>query len=330
VVGYFVIRELALVQIVLLPLLAAIIFTALLRPMRVRLEGRGFPRLLATWVTFVFAFIVIGAVATFVIYRATGQFHSFRSELTDTVHKLRHFLVTGPFHLKESQLNHVGTQVSHWISQHRGVVVSGVLTGATVIAEVIAGAILTAFITFFLLYDGERIWRWVRTPFGRHISKVDAAGGAAWLTLSGYIRGSVLVATIHAVVIAVTLFVLGVPLVAPLAIIVFVTSFLPLVGVLIGGGLSVFVALGTKGLVAGIVVLIVLIIEHQIEGHLLQPFLMGRYVRLHPLAIALALAVGGVLGGIVGAIVAVPVVAVINSAWPIIVAPELEVHRVHS
>lgn len=319
-------RVLAHIQIVLLPLLAAIVFTALLRPLRLRLEGAGLGRLGATWLTFLTAIVVVAGVATFVAYFAHGQFHSFQNEFTNTVHKLRHYLVTGPFHLKESQLNKLGSQIGHWLSQHQATVVSSAVKGATVVGEFLAASILTAFITFFLLYDGERIWRWVTTPFGSRLgAKVDAAGAAAWITLSGYIRGSVLVATIHAVVIGVTLLILGVPLVAPLAVIVFVFSFLPLIGVLISGGLAVFVALGTKGLIAGIVVTVVLILEHQVEGHLLQPFIMGRYVRLHPLAIALVLSIGGVLGGIVGAIVAVPVAAVIHSAWPWLVTPELEV-----
>jgi predicted PurR-regulated permease PerM len=122
--------------------------------------------------------------------------------------------------------------------------------------------------------------------------------------------------------------VLGVPLVAPLTLLVFITSFVPLVGVLVGGGLAVFVTMGTQGVQAGVILLVILVVEHQLEGHFLQPIIMGRYVELHPLAIALALTAGTILEGVVGAIVAVPLVAMLHAAWPhlreseLIVAPD--------
>ena len=188
---------------------------------------------------------------------------------------------------------------------------------------------MSAFITFFFIYDGDRIWRFVTSPFrGRTAERVDRAALAAWTTLSGYIRGSVTIATIHGLAMGITLSILGVPLVAPLTLLVFITSFVPLIGVLVGGGLAVFVTMGTQGVTAGIILLAVLIVEHQAEGHLLQPIIMGRYVQLHPLAIALALTVGTIMEGVVGAIVAVPLVAVLHAAWPhlreseLVVAPD--------
>ncbi len=317
VVAYGALRLLVVLRVVVLPLLAAVIFTALLRPLRLRLEAVGLRRLTSTWLSFGIAFVVVLGVGTLVVYRTTLEWHRLLTELTATVHKVRHYLEGRPFHIKANVLDNIGTAFSHLVSQHRGAVVSGVLTGATLAAEVAGAAILTAFITFFLLYDGERIWRWATVPLGVvEDGRFDRAANAAWRTLSGYIRGSLVVAAIHGTVIAITLLILGVPLVLPLAVLVFAFSFIPLIGVLISGGLAVFVAAGTKGLAAGIVVLVVLVVEHQVEGHLLQPFIMGRYVRLHPLAIVLVLAIGTVLGGIVGALLAVPVAAVVHAAWP--------------
>ena len=268
-------------------------------------------------------------VGTLVIYRATVEWHTLVKDLSATSDKVRHWLSTGPLHLKDQDLTDLQKKAVAQLNQHRGAIVNGVVNGASVLAEVLAGTILAAFITFFFLYDGERIWRFVTSPLRpRTAERVDRAALAGWNTLSGYIRGSVTIATIHGLAMGITLSVLGVPLVAPLTLLVFITSFVPLVGVLVGGGLAVFVTMGTQGVTAGIILLAVLVVEHQLEGHLLQPIIMGRYVSLHPLAIALALTVGTILEGVVGAIVAVPLVAVLHAAWPhlreseLVVAPD--------
>jgi predicted PurR-regulated permease PerM len=139
---------------------------------------------------------------------------------------------------------------------------------------------------------------------------------AAWQALVYYVRGTVVVAAIHAVVIGFSLWVLGVPLLVPLAILVFLAAFVPLVGILVAGALAVAVTLGTKGWIAAVVLVVIFVLENQLESHLLQPVVVGRMVRLHPLAIILVLAVGGVVGGIPGAIVAVPVTAALVRAAP--------------
>jgi predicted PurR-regulated permease PerM len=131
-----------------------------------------------------------------------------------------------------------------------------------------------------------------------------------------YMRGTVAVAAIHAIVVGLALWIMGVPLVIPLAVLVFVAAFVPLVGLLVAGTLAILVTLATKGWIDAIVLLGVLIIEDQLEAHLLQPQVVGRVIRLHPLAVILSLAVGGVLAGIPGAVVAIPVVAVITRALP--------------
>jgi predicted PurR-regulated permease PerM len=326
VVAYYLLKFILRIELVVLPFLGAMVFTALLRPLSLRLQQHGFSRVLATWTTFLIALLVVLGIGTLVVYRSIVEWHTLVDELTTTTDKVRHWLSTGPFHLKNTDLKDIQQKLVDTLNQHRGAVVNDIINGASIVGEAIAGMILAAFITFFLLYDGERIWRFVRSPLRpRTAERVDRAARAAWTTLAGYIRGSVVIATIHAVVIAVSLLILGVPLIAPLALLVFVTSFIPLVGVLIGGGLSVFVTLGTHGLTAGIVLLVILVVEHQAEGHLLQPFIMGRYVRIHPLAIALALTTGGILQGIVGAIVAVPLVAMVHAAWPHLRESELTV-----
>ena len=142
------------------------------------------------------------------------------------------------------------------------------------------------------------------------------AGDQGWHALVNYMRATTLVACIHAVLLGLALWILGVPLLVPLIILVFIAAFIPLIGILVVGALAILIALATKGLVAAVILLAVLLVENQIEGHLLQPLLVGRIVRLHPLAIILVLAVGGIIAGIPGAIIAVPTAAVITYAWP--------------
>ena len=317
IVSYYLLRFILKIELVVLPFLAALVLTALLRPVASWLQGRGFSRLAATWLTFLMSLIVVLGAGTLVVYRSIVEWHTLVSDMSSTTSKLRHWLTGPPFHLKPNDLQDLQKKAFNAIAQHRGVVVNSILNGASIAGEVVAGIILAAFITFFLLYEGDRIWRFVTSPLRpRTAERIDRAATAAWSTLSGYIRGSVVIASFHAVVMAISLLVIGVPLVAPLVLLVFVTSFIPLIGVLVGGGLAVFVTLGTHGITAGIVLLVILVVEHQAEGHLLQPFVMGRYVSIHPLAVALGLAVGTVLEGVIGAIVAVPIIAMLHAAWP--------------
>ncbi len=138
----------------------------------------------------------------------------------------------------------------------------------------------------------------------------------SWRALVNYMRGTTLVAAIHALLLGLALWLLGVPLLVPFIVLVFLAAFVPLIGILVVGGLAILVALGTKGWVAAVILLAVLLVENQIEGHLLQPLVVGRIIKLHPLAIILVLAVGGIIAGIPGAIIAVPTAAVITYAWP--------------
>jgi predicted PurR-regulated permease PerM len=329
IVGYFLLKFILRIEVVVLPILAALVFTALLRPLMMFFQRHGLSRLLSTWVAFLIALLVVLGIGTLVVYRSTVEWHTLVKDLSATSEKFRHWLSTGPLHLKNQDLADLQQKAIAQLNQHRGAIVTEVVSGASIAVEVAAGIVLTAFITFFFLYDGERIWRFVTSPFrSRTAERVDRAALAAWTTLSGYIRGSVIIATFHGLIMGITLSALGVPLVAPLTLLVFITSFVPLVGVLVGGGLAVFVTMGTQGVTPGLILLSVLIVEHQAEGHFLQPIIMGRSVSLHPLAIALALTVGSILEGVVGAIVAVPLVATLHAAWPhlreseLVVAPD--------
>jgi predicted PurR-regulated permease PerM len=177
--------------------------------------------------------------------------------------------------------------------------------------------VLTFFVTFFLIKDGRKIWVWlIHRAQPQNKARIDQAGRSAWQAVVYYVRGTVVVAAIHAIVIGVTLSIMNAPLAVPLALFMFLAAFVPLVGVLVAGGLAILVTLAANGWPAAVVVLGVLVVMNQLEGHLLQPQIVGKMVRLHPLAVILVLAVGGVVAGIAGAVVAVPITAALSRAIP--------------
>jgi predicted PurR-regulated permease PerM len=210
------------------------------------------------------------------------------------------------------------------LNAQQNLLVGKAATAATAAGEFLIGTILMLFVTFFLLKDGETIWRWTRGGFGSAASRVDRAGQAAWRTLSHYMHGTVIIAAIHSAVMATVLSIMGVPMVAALTMLIFIASFIPIIGIIVAGGLAVLVTFGAKGPVFALILIGILIIEQQLENHILQPLVVGKLVRLHPLAIILALATGGIVGGIPGAAFAVPLVAALSRAWPQLTTPDPE------
>jgi len=314
---YVAFRLAVALRLVILPLIAAILLTALLQPLTAWLRRRGMANLLATWCTFLLALLVIAGAITLVANRVSADYPALFAEVQRTAGQVQRSLAGAPFHLNARRLQQLSSELVKYISQHKAVIAGTVLAGGRYAVEVLTGVILTLFIAFFLLKDGARIWAWLIRgirPEGRR--RVARAGDAAWRALVNYVRGTTVVAAIHALVIGLALWLLGVPLLVPFIVLVFLASFVPIIGILVVGALAVLVALATKGWVAAVILLAVLVVENQIEGHLLQPLVVGRIIRLHPLAIILVLAVGAVIAGIPGAIIAVPTAAVITYAWP--------------
>jgi predicted PurR-regulated permease PerM len=316
-VGYFSFRIAVALRLVVIPFLAALLVTALLQPLAARLIRAGLPRLAATWVALLVPAAALAGLGTLATDRVRAGYPALAAEVQRTVRQVEHALAGPPFRITDLRLNQLFGRLLNYLAAHKSLVAGTVITGGRIFIEVVAGLILTAFITFFLLKDGNRIWSWLVSglrPQAR--ARADRAGAAAWQALVSYIRGTTAIAAIHAVIIGLVLWLLGVPLLIPLAIGIFAAAFVPLVGILVMGALAILITLATRGWVAALILLIVLLAENQIEGHLLQPQLVGRLVRLHPLAVIIALAVGGIVAGIVGAIVAVPAAAVIVHAWP--------------
>ncbi|MFE6778065.1 AI-2E family transporter [Streptomyces sp. NPDC057702] len=307
-------RVISAVRLVVLAFVAALLITALLEPTVSRLRRRGVPRGLATAIVFISGFVVMGLVGWFVVWQVMENLDSLSDRVQDGIEELRRWLLNSPFHVTEDQINDIAKNLRESIGDNTEEITSAGLEGVTFIVELLTGIMLAMFSTLFLLYDGPKIWNWVLKLFPASAREgVAGAGPRAWRTLTGYVRGTVIVALIDAIFIGVGIFFLDVPMAVPLAVFIFLFAFIPLVGAVMSGALAVVVALVTQDVFTAAMVLIVVLAVQQIEGHVLQPFILGRAVRVHPLAVVLSVAAGSLIAGIGGAVVAVPLVAVANT-----------------
>ncbi|MFG2757469.1 AI-2E family transporter [Streptomyces wuyuanensis] len=307
-------RVISAVQLVVLAFVAALLVTALLQPTVARLRGAGLPRGLATALTAILGFVVIGLVGWFVVWQVMDNLDNVADRVKDGIEELKRWLLNSPFHVTERQINDIANNLQDTIGTNTQEITSAGLEGVSVMVEILTGMLLALFSTLFLLYDGKRIWQWsLKLVPSAARPGVAGAGPRAWRTLTAYVRGTVVVALIDAIFIGLGIYFLDVPLAVPLAVFIFLFSFIPLVGAVVSGALAVVVALVTQGVFTALMVLLVVLAVQQIEGHVLQPFILGRAVRVHPLAVVLAVATGGLTAGIGGAVVAVPLVAVTNT-----------------
>ncbi|KOX02094.1 AI-2E family transporter [Streptomyces sp. NRRL B-3648] len=307
-------RVISAVQLVVFAFVIALLVTALLQPTVARLTRRGVPRGPATALTAISGFVVIGLMGWFVTWQVMENIDTLSSQIQSGIDDLRDWLLKSPFHVTDKQINQIAKNLREAIGANTDQITSAGLEGVQVIIEALTGILLVFFSTLFLLYDGKRIWEWfLRLVPSAARPGVAGAGPRAWRTLTAYVRGTVLVALIDAIFIGIGIYFLDVPMAVPLAVFIFLFSFIPLVGAVASGALAVIVALVTQGVFTAVMTLVVVLAVQQIEGHVLQPFILGRAVRVHPLAVVLTVAAGGMVAGIGGAVVAVPLVAVTNT-----------------
>ncbi|SDH34325.1 AI-2E family transporter [Nonomuraea jiangxiensis] len=316
VVVYFFVQVIARLTFVALPVAIALLLTALLFPLTRSLRSAGMRPIYATWITMLVALAVLVGTGWLVGARASEEFPNLVQQVQATARSVQNWLITGPLHLKEAQITGYVDEIAALVNAQRTAITGTVLSAGAVAFEVLASIVLLLFVTFFLLKDGDRIWGWFLKAFGGVAPRVDRAGRAAWATLSHYVQGTVAVAAVHGVIMGIVLAGMGVPLWAPLAVLIFFASFIPIVGIFFAGTVATLVTLGARGLVLALIFLGILIVEQQLENHVLQPLIVGRALNFHPLAIILVLSIGGILAGIAGAAVAVPVAAVIYRALP--------------
>ena len=301
-------------RIVLVPLLLALMVSTVLYPV-VRWErGHGAPRGLAALGGLLLAFAVITGVLAAVIPAFVHQIDDMSDAVTSAIDDIDRWLRNGPLGLSEQQVRDLrGGGGSD--DRFGGVVKSGVSTGVPIVVQVVTQALLTIFFTFFILKDGDRMWAWILHRAGpARRDTVDAMGREAMDALAGYVRGTALVATIDAVFIGLGFWIIGVPLVVPIAVLTFFTAFIPIVGSVVAGAVGVLIALADGGITKAAIALSIVLLVQQIEGNVIQPVAVGRQVRLHPIVTIAAVAVGGTLGGVVGAALAVPIVAIVYRA----------------
>ena len=309
--------------VLVVPVALATMLAALLLPLVDWLDRRGAPRGGAVALVILGSFAILGGLLTFVVSQFVSGLPQLVSEVTRSIDSLRTWLVEGPAHLSKEQIDNAGNSAIEAIRNNQERVTSGALSTAATITEIVTGALLVFFTLIFLLHGGRNIWEFITRAFPADVrERVSDAGRAGFHSLIGYIRATFVVALVDAVGIGTGLAIMGIPLALPLASLVFLGAFIPLVGAVITGFLAVVVALLSKGVVYALITLGLIIAVQQLEAHVLQPLVMGRAVSIHPLAVVLGIAGGAVLAGIVGALLAVPAIAFLNSALRVLLASD--------
>ncbi len=311
------------VEVIVVPVALATLAAALLMPAVDFLDRRGAPRGGAVALILLGGMALVGGLLTFVVSQFIEGAPALVEQVTRSIDGVRRWLIDGPLGLSREQIDNAGNSAIEALRNNQEKVTSGALSTAGTITEIVTGALLVLFTLIFLLHGGRNIFEFVTRIFPSSTrQRVRDAGRAGFHSLIGYVRATFLVALVDALGIGVGLAIMGVPLALPLASLVFLGAFIPLVGAVITGFLAVIVALLTKGMIYALITLGLILAVQQLEGHVLQPLVMGRAVSIHPLAVVLAIAGGGVLAGIVGALLAVPVLAFLNSAIRVLVADD--------
>jgi predicted PurR-regulated permease PerM len=300
-------------QLVVIPVVLAVLLTAAFNPLVKLLRRWHFPRPVAALTALVLGGGLLATVATLVVVRVEDQWTALVADASTGIAQIQKTLAAPPFSIDQSQLNTYRKEAVGYLTsaQFGGSALAGLEQGA----ELVTGTLVLLITLFFFLKDGDRIAEFLVKPLNQQ--RTDRAyriGHAGLTSLGGYVRGTALVALVDAVLIGAGLFALGVPLAFALSVVVFVGAFIPIVGATAAGTIAALVALVTNGLSTAITVAVIILIVNQLETHILQPLIMGRTVRLYPLVILLTLVLGSILAGIIGAIIAVPITAVVWDA----------------
>ena len=311
---YFTSQVLGRFSSLLIPLLVALLLAALLAPVVEGLVRLLIPRVLAVVVVVVATLAVLVGLITLVTTRVSAGAADLVATVNSGLEEVQTWLSDGPLALSTSQLTGYVDQLQAQLQSNVATIASQVLSLTSAATSLITGAFVVLFLLIFFLYDGQKIWEWcVRLLPQRAEAPFDGAVRRGWITLVSYVRATVVVAFVDAIGIGLGALLLGVPLAVPLAVIIFLGAFVPIVGALVSGAVAVLVALVTVGPTKALILLVVVLAVQQLESNVLQPFLLGRAVSVHPVAVILAISAGITLAGIVGALFAVPVVAVLNT-----------------
>ena len=311
---YALLYAMSYIAVVVVPVIVALLLAALLQPGAANLVRRGWPRSLAATAMLLVGLAVVSGIITLVVERFTAGFNDLAEQVSEGIGQVQTFVVR-TFPITRGQLENAVQQLQETLVANQDNLASGALTTATTVGHVFTGIVLALFTLFFFLKDGRSIWLWLVGLFPADSrAYIDEAARRSWRTLISYVRATVIVAAVDAIGIGIGLAILQVELVIPLAALVFLGAFIPIIGSFLAGSVAVLVALVTQGPITALIALGVVVAVMQLEGHVLQPLLLGRAVRVHPLAVVLAIAAGLLIAGIFGALIAVPTVACANVA----------------
>lgn len=311
-VVYFGFQALRPVGAVLLSMVIALFFTSMLWSMVAGLKRRGWHPMLATWTVIVGVSVLATGVGMVLIPALVDGIGPLVDDLATAYEDLQVWLVEGPLGLSEAEVAQYADQLVEQLQASLPNLATGILTGAAKAIEVVTGFILALIVTFFLLKDGDRLLtRFIDRLPADESERVATGGVVAWMTLKRYVRGLVIVGLVDAVGIGIGLLIVGVPLVLPLSILVFIGAFFPVIGAFVSGLLAVAVALVNGGIADALIILAIIVAVQQLESNVIHPIVFGRTMQLHPIVILLAIAIGGFAFGLVGIFLAVPITAVV-------------------
>jgi putative heme transporter len=311
VAAYFIVNGLVRLRLIVLPVVIALFLSTLLAPPAYWLTERGLPHWLSTWLVVIASIGLLIGAFVFVAPQVAGELDQMGQDIRGGSEQLIRWASEGPLNLSEDQVRNFVDQAGQRLRDSSSTIAHGALAGAIKVIELIAATLLMLVITFFFVKDGRQMWDWVLKHFNeRHREDLRAVGKRGWTTLGAYIRGTALIALIDAVLIGIALILVGVPLAAPLILLTFIGGFFPVIGAFVAGLVAVLVALSTGGFIDALIIAVVITLIQQLEGDLLQPLIMGRVLKLHPVVVLLALTAGGILAGVAGAFLAVPTTAV--------------------
>ena len=300
------------------PFMIALLVAALLVPFVNFLVRHRWPKALAVALAMVATIAIVGGLIFVIVQQIRSGYPDLQKRSLIAYDNFKDFLATSPLQLDDAQIQAYIDQAFAAIQKDSQALLSGALSVGTTAGHVLAGLLLVLFATLFILIDGKGIWGWIVRLFPRRSRPaLDGSGKAGWVTLTTFVKVQIFVAAVDAIGIGVGAWILGLvfggfPLVIPIAIAVFLGSFIPVVGAVLTGAIAVFVALVYLGPFPALLMVGIVLLVQQVEGHILQPLVMGSAVKVHPLAVVFAVAAGSFLAGIPGALFAVPVIAVAN------------------
>ena len=312
--GLIVARGIGMFAVVVLPVVIALLLSALLIPVVEVLHRARLPRGVASLLVVLGAIGLLVLLLTFAGQQIAQGANDLAKQVVSGLEQIRVWLKTGPMHASDSQINAYIKSAQDAVTTSNEQIVSRLTEVGTALSHIVAGFFIILFSTYFFLADGNRIWSWVVRIFPRASrERADSSGRIAWTSLTAFVRATVLVAFTDALGVMLVAAVLQVPFVFAIGVLVFIGAFIPMIGALLSGSVAVLVALVAQGPVVALIMLGGVIAVQQLEAHVLQPFLLGRLVSVHPLGVIVAIAMGVLVAGIAGALVAVPLVASLNA-----------------